>query len=257
MTNVLNKGIKFNSSFSGVKGKFLPEVDSTNEYLKQLIRVENIPEFFYAQTDFQTAGKGQPGSTWEAEKGKNLLFSLVIYPQKIEITHQFIISQIISLAIQQTLSEYTNDILIKWPNDIYWRDKKIVGILIENSLQNQFIKNSVIGIGININQEKFTDVLPNPVSLKNITGKEYDRNKVLEKVINHFILLYSNLDETLIQKKYLKNLFRKNGFYKFQKPNGEAFKAKIMQVDFDGKIHLQKENGEIETFYFKEVQFLL
>lgn len=159
----------------------LDETASTNQYLSQLCNQlqESVAELTTVTAEFQTAGKGQRGNTWEAEEGKNLLFSFVLYPSFLEARRQFILSQIVSLAIKEELSRWSDEITIKWPNDIYWKDKKICGILIENDLSGHHIRRSIAGIGININQEVFNSDAPNPVSLKQITGKEHDRYEIL------------------------------------------------------------------------------
>ena len=145
----------------------LDETASTNQYLSQLCNQlqESVAELTTVTAEFQTAGKGQRGNTWEAEEGKNLLFSFVLYPSFLEARRQFILSQIVSLAIKEELSRWSDEITIKWPNDIYWKDKKICGILIENDLSGHHIRRSIAGIGININQEVFNSDAPNPVSL--------------------------------------------------------------------------------------------
>ena len=126
----------------------LDETDSTNRYISQLCNElqESVAELTTVTAEFQTAGKGQRGNTWEAERGKNLLFSFVLYPTFLEARRQFILSQIVSLSIKEELDRWSDEITIKWPNDIYWRDKKICGILIENDLSGHFIGRSISGI---------------------------------------------------------------------------------------------------------------
>ena len=155
----------------------LEETDSTNRYISQLCNElqESVAELTTVTAEFQTAGKGQRGNTWEAERGKNLLFSFVLYPTFLEARRQFILSQIVSLSIKEELDRWSDEITIKWPNDIYWRDKKICGILIENDLSGHFIGRSISGIGININQNEFHSDAPNPVSQKQNTGQQHER----------------------------------------------------------------------------------
>ena len=157
----------------------LDETDSTNRYISQLCNnpQKAVAELTTVSAEFQTAGKGQRGNSWEAEKEKNLLFSFVLYPTFLEARCQFILSQIISLSIKEELDRWSDEITIKWPNDIYWRDKKICGILIENDLSGHFIGRCISGVGININQKEFHSDAPNPVSLKQITGKEHNRHE--------------------------------------------------------------------------------
>ena len=233
---------------------FIKQTHSTNALLWELFREKQLPEGFVVQTDFQTAGKGQIGNSWESAYGKNLLFSMVLYPQQIPVDEMFIISQLISLAIKKTLDDYTNDITIKWPNDIYWKDKKLGGILIENSLQGRKIKSVVIGIGLNINQKEFLSDAPNPVSLLQITGKRQNRKAILNSICEEILGIYSNLDLQKIRSQYVKSLYRNSGFHLFHTEN-DTFKAKISSIHPDGQLELETESGESRGFYFKEVQF--
>ena len=142
-----------------------------------------LREGYIVHTDFQTEGKGQRTNSWESAKDKNLLFSLLLKPLHTPISEQFRISQLCSNGIiyvlRNLISTETNLFTIKWPNDIYWKNKKLGGILIENNLQGNKIKNSTLGIGLNINQTEFPLDIPNPISLKQITGKDYNITELL------------------------------------------------------------------------------
>jgi BirA family biotin operon repressor/biotin-[acetyl-CoA-carboxylase] ligase len=234
----------------------LPETHSTNDLLRQLLRSETLPEGTIISTDFQTAGKGQVGNTWESEAGKNLLFSIVLYPEHIEIEKQFVISQIISLAIKNTLERYTSDISIKWPNDIYWKDKKIAGILIENSLQKGKIQFSIIGIGLNVNQTEFISDAPNPVSLAQITGREYNREEILLQITSEIKKLYTEMDTDKIHTSYLTSLYRNHGWNLYRAEN-ETFEAQIAAIKADGMLELKLKDESVRGFYFKEVEFVI
>ena len=124
--------------------------------------------------DYQTAGRGCGTNRWESERGKNLLFSVMLHPENVPANRQFQISRAISLAIVDALGEWVGDLSIKWPNDIYWRNGKLAGILIENSLQGSMIRDSIIGVGLNVNQRAFHSDAPNPVSMYQLTGQETD-----------------------------------------------------------------------------------
>ena len=163
----------------------ISETNSTNSYLQNFCAKEKTEEFTTVAADYQTSGRGQRGNSWESEPHKNLLFSFVLFPEFLEARRQFLISQIVSLAIKEELDTYTDDVSIKWPNDIYWKEKKICGILIENDLIGRNISRSIAGIGININQEEFHSPAPNPVSLYQITGKQYDIYEVLKLSLIH------------------------------------------------------------------------
>ena len=235
---------------------YTKQTHSTNVLLWEMIREKSLPEGFVVQTDFQTAGKGQIGNSWESEAGRNLLFSMVLYPQRVTVDNQFLLSQLVSLGIKEALDEYTDGITVKWPNDIYWNDKKLVGILIENSLQGTKIKSSVIGIGLNVNQKVFVSNAPNPVSLLQITGRRQNRKLLLTKICQNIQKLYTELSVTKIRAEYAEALYRKEGFYAYR-ANDETFQAKIISVHPDGQLELETEAGERKEFYFKEVSFVL
>jgi len=235
------------------------ETDSTNNRLAQLCDRENIKEFTTLLVDKQTAGKGQRGNSWEAEPDKNLLFSFVIFPVFLEARQQFLISQIVSLAIKEELDTYTTDISIKWPNDIYWKDKKICGMLIENDLMGRNISQSIAGVGININQEVFHSSAPNPVSLFQITGKQYDIFNILEHIMLRIQIYYDLLQKNntaLITAQYERSLFRKEGMYRYKDVNGE-FMANIVCVEPEGRLILEDETQTKRGYMFKEVEYLL
>lgn len=237
----------------------LEETDSTNNYLSNLSDKQPVTEFTVAMANFQTAGKGQRGNSWETEKGKNLLFSVVLYPGFLEARKQFILSQIVSLSIKEELDRWTDNISIKWPNDIYWKDKKICGILIENDLTGIYLSRSISGIGVNINQEKFFSNAPNPISLRQITGQEYDCLLILDNIMQRLKAYYSSLKQGAtdhIVQLYQNALFHKDGIHRYSDAEGE-FLARIIGVEADGHLILQDESGKIRRYVFKEVQYIL
>jgi len=235
---------------------FIKETPSTNALLWKMIRENNLPEGFVVSTDFQTAGKGQRGNSWESNAGDNLLFSIVLYPDRVPVEQQFILSQLVSVGIKKALDEYTDNITVKWPNDIYWNDSKLAGILIENSIQGGHINSVVIGVGLNVNQIKFVSDAPNPVSLRHITGKRQDRKSLLKKICTHIMNLYNQLDAAKISSDYAEGLYRKEGFHSFRTPE-ETFRARICTVHPDGLLELETESGERRRYYFKEVEFVI
>lgn len=234
---------------------YIKQTQSTNQLLRELLRETDLPEGYVIRTDFQTAGKGQPGNSWESETGKNLLFSILLYPEHISLNEHFIVSQLVSLSIINALNEFAEGFCIKWPNDIYYFDKKIAGILIENSLQGTHIKSSVIGIGLNINQKAFVSNAPNPISLCCITGKRMARKPILNKICKNIQELYRLGNAELIRKMYFEKLYRNSGFYTYKDETG-LFEAKIKSVQPDGKLELITRQGETRSFYFKEVSFV-
>lgn len=237
----------------------LDETDSTNHFLIALCKEQTPDELTTVVARFQTAGKGQRGNSWEAEKDKNLLFSYVLYPTFLEARKQFLLSQIASLAVKETLDSYIGDVSIKWPNDVYWKDKKICGMLIENNLEGSYISQSIAGIGININQEEFHSSAPNPVSIKQITLRESDRMEILAQVLQRVKAYYKLLQKgetELITYRYQKALFRKEGMHLYKDSKG-IFNAKIVKVEPDGQLVLQDDTGKIRRYVFKEVQYVL
>ena len=242
----------------------LNETDSTNRYLQQLCQEagnSKVEEFTTVCADYQTAGKGQRGNSWEAAKGANLLFSFVCYPTFVPIRQQFVLSQLISLGIKETLDEYCSDISIKWPNDIYWKEKKICGILIENDLQGNSIGRCISGIGLNINQEVFLSDAPNPISLKQITGEHYQRETILEKVMQRIEQSYQKLKENSayaseLATRYAASLFRREGLHCYQDKDG-LFNACLVRVEADGRFVLMDEANQERSYLFKEVQYVL
>ncbi|MDR2815797.1 MAG: biotin--[acetyl-CoA-carboxylase] ligase, partial [Proteiniphilum sp.] len=201
----------------------LEETESTNIYLKQLLREQRLEEGSMVIADFQAGGRGQMGNSWFSSKGENLLFSLLIYPLNVRANEQFVISRIASLAVKNTLDRFTDDVCIKWPNDIYRKEQKMAGILIENDIEGKYIANSVIGIGINVNQQEFPPGLPNPVSLRQATGLLQDRDYILDIFQKEFFLLYRAFRKgeiKAIEDEYMRDLYRMNGCYWYEDKNG-------------------------------------
>ena len=241
----------------------LDETDSTNRYLAQLCDRGPVSEYTTVRADYQTAGKGQRGNTWESERGKNLLFSFVLYPTFLEARRQFLLSQLTALAVKEALELWTDDIRIKWPNDIYWKGKKICGMLIETELSAEGIARSIIGIGLNINQEIFHSDAPNPVSLRQITGLEENPMEVLTYILTYTRRFYEDLrqDEdgsmaSLIARQYDFALFRREGWHPYEDATGR-FMARLLRVEKDGRYILQDEAGRLRRYLFKEVQYIL
>ena len=238
----------------------LNETHSTNSYLRELImREKEQPEGTVVITDYQTAGRGQKGNSWESERGKNLTFSILLHPNHIPPGKQFILSQLISIAIVGVLKKYDRHFTIKWPNDIYWKEKKIAGMLIEVDLTGSSLSNAIIGIGININQRHFKSDAPNPVSLTQITGKEHNLSELLEKILDSIVDEYNKYtpdNEEEIRQKYMALLFRNKGVYPYLYGE-EIFNASIEGIEPNGQLILKKENVSIHTFAFKDISFVI
>lgn len=237
----------------------LQEVDSTNNYANQLILTDSAEHGAVVLAHYQKKGKGQAGNYWESEANKNLLASVILFPEFIPADKQFYLSKITSLAIAGVLEEYTGSISIKWPNDIYFKNKKIAGILIENSVKGDFLNSSILGMGINVNQEKFTSGAPNPVSLKQITGKETDTQQLARQLINKIHQWYGILSAGelfAIDEMYRRKLFRNNKWALYKK-NNEQFEARITGIGDLGQLFLEDRRGNTSAYFFKEVEFVL
>lgn len=212
----------------------------------------------------QTAGRGQRGNHWESEPGKNLTFSILLYPRGIVAARQFEISQTVAISITKVLRSLlrTDEVCVKWPNDIYYKDQKIGGILIENSLAGPFIAHSIVGIGINVNQLKFHSDAPNPVSMAQIAGHEFDIDQVLEylvtQIVNDFDAYEELHDGASLSARYRFMLWRGDGYWPYRDNlSGDIFNARIAAVDPSGMLTLSTVTGSFRTFNFKEVSPVL
>lgn len=222
----------------------LDETSSTNLWLSEHGGNDDIVVW----ADYQTTGHGCGTNTWESERGKNLTFSVLLHPTNLEAHRQFHISMAASLAVVDALANYTTGLSIKWPNDIYWHDRKICGILIENRLTGTMIKESIIGIGLNINQEHFVSDAPNPVSLRQILGYETPREEILKKVLERLTLPTN-------AARYRALLYRREGNHRYSDACGE-FEASLVNVEDDGHLLLRDTEGRQRRYAFKEVSFL-
>ena len=203
---------------------------------------------------YQTAGKGCGKNSWESERGKNLTFSMLIHPDTIPANQQFRITEIVSVALCETLKPYIyNKVEIKWPNDIYVGDKKICGILIENRVQGNTIKDSIIGIGLNVNQQHFVSDAPNPVSLYQLIGHETSLDEILNRFLAVFNVVYKSKTTCFAYKEML---FRK-GKDSLYKDKTTCFTARLMDVLPDGRLLLVDKDGQERLYAFKEVEFVI
>lgn len=243
----------------------LKNIDSTSTELRRRMSAEELPHGYCISADFQTAGHGQATNHWESEDGKNLLFSLLLRPYVIPASEQFVITEIVTLAIINALQDYIRQrITIKWPNDIYVGDKKLCGILIENALCGPTIDTCIVGIGININQELFTSNAPNPISLKQLNGRDNDREEIFEEIYQNILRYYDYLADNWqnddikqsLHYEYMNNLYRRVGYHNYSTPEGEKFSAEIEEIGPQGHLTLRLQSGELRTFAFKEVIFL-
>lgn len=235
----------------------LESVDSTNNFLMAYTPTAD-EAMTVAVADYQTEGRGQGTNTWESEEGKNLLFSILLHPSEIAVRNQFLLSEYGALALKEALADYVDeDITLKWPNDIYWKDKKLSGTLIETRLGAGRIKDCVFGIGLNVNQTEFRSDAPNPVSLCQILGHEVDRDELLEKIILSFEKNYElirSANYAAISGMYHAAMYRNNGFHLFEDADG-MFEGAIVEVEDDGHLVLRDRQGMIRTYEFKEIKY--
>lgn len=237
----------------------LVKTDSTNNFLRHY-----EPEgeaLTVATADYQTAGRGQGGNHWESENGKNLLFSLLVFPKMLPVRCQFMLSEAAALAFREVLGKYLGDeeVAIKWPNDIYWKDLKISGTLIETTVTSRGMGRFVIGTGINVNQTQFVSDAPNPVSMAQILGHDIDREQLLRELIAHFAHYYEKIvsgEYADIAAQYMHFLYRRDGFYRYQDADGE-FEGSVVEVEDDGHLILRDRQGCIRSYGFKEVSFII
>jgi len=272
----------------GERGKVKVErTESTNTLMKELLAKGEWPEgerFLY--TGFQTAGRGQAGNGWESEEGKNLLCSILMPPR----TNIFDLNVIVSVAVYRTAQavlqqcgltatrSYSNALSIKWPNDIYWQDKKVAGILIENAIIGNEVKYSIAGIGLNVNQTTFVSNAPNPVSLKLITGAETNIDALMQALMTQ-IEAAEAMSEEQVWTYYREHLYRNEGFWRFierevslaptmnyspslEERDGERFDkspflARIADILPDGEIVLQDQQGKERKYHFKQVRYVI
>lgn len=236
----------------------LPQTASTNLYL-----ANQEPQPFQGcgmavATFHQTAGRGQRGNIWVSEPGMNIHYSLLYRPENLPSNNQFILSEAVSLVARNLLGEYTDEVVIKWPNDLYHKGHKMGGILIENQLKGSVVDTSIIGIGLNCNQTHFPTFQPEASSLALLTGQTVD----LDVLVNRLHLqLCKSLDDLSmekaedIQRFYLNNLHRRDGFHPYSDKEG-VFTAKIRGVKPQGDLLLEREDGTVKAYGFKEVTFL-
>lgn len=236
----------------------LEETASTNSWLAAKARESS--EGLTVLCRRQTAGRGQRGNRWESEPDKNITMSLLLKPAGLHPSRQFLVSQAVSVAIVTVLSRYLpgHEVCIKWPNDIYVSDRKICGILIENSITQSGINHCIVGMGINVNQTRFFSDAPNPVSMTMLTGREYAPRALAEEIVGEILRETAAItaDDTAgLQKRYSAMLWRREGYWPYtDNLRGERIMARIAGVAPDGILTLElADSGGHRSFAFKEV----
>ena len=237
----------------------LDAIDSTNNYLKKIILNEGINDYTVVTAKFQTQGKGQLGTEWESEHSKNLICSVYKKNINIKVQDQFVVSALVSLALIKTLRKINlSNMHIKWPNDIMSDNKKICGILIENIVKENYIKDTVIGIGLNVNQTIFNN-LPNAASIKNLIGTTCSIDEILKDLVKNLKYYFNELDKSSINsifEKYEDALFRINKPSTFKNLKGEVFSGYIKGVSRLGKLNVMLEDNLVESYDLKEISML-
>jgi len=245
--------MRLQTLFIGHPIKILDKVNSTNSFAFELIKQSPPAEGYLVWAKEQFAGRGQRGAVWSSEPGSNLTFSIILHPHFLPIARQFQLTKVIALGIAGFISHCLEDhtqVKIKWPNDIYVKNCKIAGILIENVLEQSTLKYSVVGIGLNVNQLNFDPLLPNPTSLKLLTGKDFKPEDCLVQLCSFIEKWYLDLRTTnysQIDGAYHNLLYRK-GIWSDFNLRGEKIRGEIEGVNAAGHLIVKKKNAENDSY---------
>ncbi len=237
---------------------FFPEISSTNDEA----RGECYHHGDIVLADSQSAGRGQRGNAWASGAGENLTFSVVVEPAALPFEKSFLLSKATAVALVETLGDFGIGATIKWPNDIYVGERKVAGVLIENDLMGERLTKSVIGIGLNVNQQAFDLSLPNPVSMAQVGRSAFDRAQVFEKLLGRLWTRFSvfsdaDFNAAALEACYFSLLYRQDGFSPYRDAvTGELFEARIEAVRPSGELILVRRDDTRKGFFFKEVEFL-
>ena len=237
----------------------LDAIDSTNSFLKDLAHSSSLENYTVVTAKRQFNGRGQMGTHWVSEAEKNLLCSVYAEFDGFSVANKVLINYAVSLAVVSTLEKFdVPRLTIKWPNDILSSNKKLCGILIENVMQQKKIKSSIIGIGINVNQEKFPENIKNVTSIKNVISSPVDLDVLLGELIQELKLslaYITNSSTNVLKKNYLKKLYKKNIPTMFRNSQDVLFMGKIVGVSSQGKLQIELDDESIQEFEIKEVSF--
>lgn len=210
--------------------------------------------------EHQTRGRGQRGHSWSSHAGQDVTGSLVLEPRFVAVREQFSISQAVALGVVDMLSGYGIEARIKWTNDIYVEERKLAGILIEHSLAGDSLARTIVGIGLNVNRREFSSALPNPTSMVQIAGREFDREEVLGRLHAALMLRYEQLragGAPALQCDYHARLYRLDAPQRFRLPAGEEFVGLIRRVESDGTLCVEHPDGVVRGYLFREIEFLI
>ena len=252
--------MNLNTLFVGNVVQHFEVLSSTNAYATELLTKTAPSEGTVISAAFQEAGRGQIGSSWLASPGQNLLLSIILYPRWLEARQQFSLSQAVALAVADTITEQCGEAAqVKWPNDVYLGDKKLAGILIQNSLSGRFLQSSVVGIGLNVNEIDFPTDLPKASSMRLSAGQEYNLAAVQQLLFQRIEQRYLQLKSRIphLRADYLRQLYRYQEWHPFQDMStGQEFQGQIIGVQENGKLAIQKADQSVQYFDLKEVHFL-
>ena len=246
-----------NTLFIGQQLYYLPECESTNSEAQQLLIKNKATEGCTVITSEQTKGRGQRGNIWEAEPGKNITLSVILSPVFLPVRQQFYLNMAVSLAVLDLLREQgASDAQVKWPNDLYVKDKKLGGILIENTINSYNLQHSIVGIGLNINQLNFD--VSTATSLAAVTGTSINLEHVTKQLLELFEKRYLELrggKHAKLKYEYLQALYRYQEEHMFV-VDGKRTTGSIIGVNEDGKLGVNIE-GELQFFGFKEISYII
>lgn len=243
---------------------YIDTLNSTNDYLKAHTDLDEV------WTSFQTAGRGQAGNGWESEKGKNVLVSVRLHPKNMLAIEQWNITMQVSVALWQIVAKYIDPVeklTIKWPNDLYFGDHKLAGVLIENTLCGPYIGECIVGIGLNVNQTTWIGNAPNPISIQQINGKENDVTDIAHRIIG--ALHNINITSANCREWYERYLYRRKGWFWWEerevstqptmnsKKSAQSFEAEIAGITDQGELVLRKRNQEEKKYHFKQIKYII
>jgi len=254
------KQIPTQALFTGQKVIWLPECQSTNSYALELVRKGETTEGLLIGTDLQTAGRGQRGNTWESAPGQNITVSIVLKPSFLPINHQFALSMAMANAVRTFLSRFTNhQVLTKWPNDTYIHNRKISGLLLESSIQQNRLGAMVVGIGINLNQ--IDNLPPQATSLSMLTGKRFDMGIMLGglclAVEQEYLLLKQTNGSSIVRQRYIESLMGYGILRNYRITlTGEHISAALVDIMPTGKAIFKETDGKTRSFDIKEIEWL-
>lgn len=244
----------------------LESTASTNNWLRER-RTEAARRTMLVTADYQTAGRGSGTNRWESEGGKNLIFSLQVCPSALQANRMFALSEAMSLGVCMGLEQYLSTLMpaagnafrIKWPNDVYYANGKICGMLIENDLKGKQVECSVMGVGINVNQSRFLSDAPNPTSLSIIAGQEMPRIGVLESVLKCFrscLQMVEQGDFAALHALYLSRVYRWHEWHQFIDQSG-TFTGMIKDIQPDGHLVITDSEGKERKYAFGEIKYII